>query len=175
VLAFGLDAVAIAAQAIIGRHLGAGEVAAARRSTWRMVGWGTLGGSLACVGLLAVAPWLPALFTADADVRAAAVTALVVAALVQPVSGVVFVLDGVLIGAGDGRYLALAGVLTTVAYIPAVLLVWSTGGGIGWLWVAYGVWILARAVTLVHRAHGSTWLRTGAVVSKSRQAPATAG
>ena len=175
VLAYGLDAVAIAAQAIIGRHLGAGGVAAARRSTWRMVGWGVLGGSLACVGLLAVAPWLPALFTADADVRAAAVTALVVVALVQPVSGVVFVLDGVLIGAGDGRYLALAGVLTTVAYIPAALLVWSTGGGIGWLWVAYGVWILARAVTLVLRAHGSTWLRTGAVVSRSTEAPATAG
>ena len=175
VLAYGLDAVAIAAQAIIGRHLGAGAVAAARRSTWRMVAWGVAGGTVACIGLLAVAPWLPALFTADADVRAAAVTALVVVALVQPVSGVVFVLDGVLIGAGDGRYLAVAGVVATVTYVPAALLVRSAGGGIGWLWVAYGVWIVARAVTLVLRALGSSWLRTGAVITNKAEVPAAAG
>jgi len=163
VLAYGLDAVAIAAQAIIGRHLGAGDVAATRRSTHRMVGWGFAGGLLAGIGLLAVAPWLPRLFTSDADVRAAAVTALIAVALVQPLSGVVFVLDGVLIGAGDGRYLAVAGLLTALVYVPAAVLVVSTGGGLGALWAAYGVWILARALTLGLRARGSTWLRTGAV------------
>ncbi|MDQ3592846.1 MAG: MATE family efflux transporter [Actinomycetota bacterium] len=162
VLAYGLDAVAIAAQAIIGRHLGAGDIASARRSTRRMVGWGVAGGVGAGAGLLAVTPWLPRLFTSDADVHSAAVAALVAVAFVQPVSGVVFVLDGVLIGAGDGRYLAVAGLLTVLVYGPAALLVLTSGGGLAALWVAYGAWMLARAGTLLPRARGSQWLRTGA-------------
>ncbi len=174
VLAYGLDAVAIAGQAIIGRHLGAGDVIATRRSTRRMVWWGVGGGLLAGVGVLAVAPWLPVLFTPDADVRAAATTALVVVGLVQPVSGVVFVLDGVLIGAGDGRYLAVAGLLTAIAYVPAAVGVVALGGGIGWLWAAYGVWIVARAVTLLWRLRGDAWLQTGAVVGAAGPDVATA-
>ncbi len=177
VLAYGLDAVAIAAQAIIGRHLGAGAVEAARRSTRRMVAWGAVGGTLAGLVVLATASWLPVLFTGDRDVRAAAATALMVVALVQPVSGVVFVLDGALIGAGDGRYLAVAGLLTTVAYVPAVAVVLAADGGIGALWLAYGVWMLARAGTLVHRARGSSWLRIGPALSRPAPAggPPTAG
>jgi Na+-driven multidrug efflux pump len=79
------------------------------------------------------------------------------------VSGVVFVLDGVLIGAGDGRYLAWAGVLTMVAYVPCALVVVATGSGLVWLWAAYAAWILARAATLVHRERSDAWLVTGAV------------
>lgn len=66
---------------------------------------------------------------------------------------------------GDGRYLAIAGLLSTIAYLPAALAVVATGAGIGWLWGAYGVWMLAGAVTLLHRARGRAWLRIGAVVS----------
>lgn len=170
-LAYALDAVAIAAQTIIGRYLGAGDVEATRRSARRMAAWGLGGGTVAALGLLAVAPWLPYLFTADADVRTAAVRGLVVAALVQPLSGVVFVLDGVLIGAGDGRYLALAGLLTAVVYLPAAWAVVSLGGGIGALWAAYGAWMLARAGTLIIRARGGGWLRTGAVLGAPRSGP----
>jgi putative MATE family efflux protein len=161
-LAYALDAVAIAAQAIIGRHLGAADIGATRRSTRRMIGWGVAGGTTAGVGLLIVAPWLPRLFTPDPDVRSAAVTALVAIALVQPVAGIVFVLDGVLIGAGDGRYLAVAGLVTAAVYVPAALLVVSSGGGLGALWAAYGLWMLARGLTLGVRARGSAWMRTGA-------------
>ncbi len=162
-LTFALDAIAIAGQALTGRYLGAEDVAAARRSTRRMVWWGLLTGGVAGAALLVVSPWLPWAFTSDAAVREAAVGALVVAALVQPVSGVVFVLDGVLIGAGDGRYLAWAGVITLVAYVPCALAVLVAGGGLTWLWIAYGAWILARAATLVHRERGDAWLITGAV------------
>ncbi len=165
-LAFGLDAVAIAAQAIIGRHLGAGDVDATRRATRRMVGWGVGGGLGAGAALLLVAPWLPWLFTSDADVRRATVTALAAIALVQPVSGLVFVLDGVLIGAGDGRYLAVAGLLTALIYVPAALVVVRTGGGLGALWAAYAAWMVARAVTLGLRARGPGWMRTGAAPAR---------
>jgi putative MATE family efflux protein len=161
-LAFALDALAIAAQALTGRLLGAGDVTAARDTTRIMVRWGTGCGLVAAAALIAASPWLAWAFTDDPGVQAAAVPALVVAAAVQPVSGVVFVLDGVLIGAGDGPYLARAGLLTLAAYAPSALLVVLVGGGLAWLWVAYGVFMLARLMTLTVRARGSAWLVAGA-------------
>jgi len=160
-LAFGLDAIAIAAQAMTGRYLGAGDAAGARRVTRRMLQWGASSGAVAALVLLGSAPWLAGAFTGDPQVQALSVPALVVAAVVQPVSGLVFVLDGVLIGAGDGRYLAWAGVVTMFAYLPLALLVLVTGAGLGWLWAAYGGFIVARGVTLVRRERSDAWLLTG--------------
>ena len=162
-LAFGLDAIAIAAQALVGRRLGAGQVEETRRTTRRMLGWGLATGGIAGAGLLVASPWLAWAFTSDPAVRAASVGALVVVALVQPVSGLVFVLDGVLIGAGDGRYLAWAGVITLLVFAPGAIAVWWTGAGLAWLWAAYASWIVARAVTLVWRERSDAWLVTGAV------------
>ena len=114
-LAFALDAIAIAAQALTGRSLGAGDLDGTRAVTRRMVQWGWWSGVVTGVALAAASPVLGLLFTEDAAVRDLLVPVLVVAAVFQPVAGVVFVLDGVLIGAGDGRYLAVAGVVTLVA------------------------------------------------------------
>ena len=108
-LAFVLDAIAIAAQAITGRYLGAGDVGGTRAVTRRMVQWGVVSGVVCGVLLAAASPLLGPLFSSDPEVHDLLVPVLVVAALGQPVAGVVFVLDGVLIGAGDGRYLAWAG------------------------------------------------------------------
>ena len=82
-------------------------------------------------------------------------------ALVTPIAGIVYVLDGVLIGAGDGRYLALAGLISLLAYVPLALTVRSLDAGLVWLWVAYGGFMLARMLTLVLRARTDTWIRTG--------------
>ena len=76
-------------------------------------------------------------------------------------------LDGVLIGAGDGVYLAGAGVITLVAYLPAAaaVAIWAPGGAAGlvWLWVAFSVVFMgARAITLGLRYRGDRWLVTGA-------------
>lgn len=163
-LAFTLDAIAIAAQAITGRHLGAGDVAAARSVTRRMVGWGAVCGVVTGVGLAATSPWLGPLFTSDGAVHDALVPALLVAALAQPVAGVVFVLDGVLIGAGDGRYLAVAGVVVLAGYAPLVLLVATVPDAtLTWLWAVFClVFMGGRLVTLVHRGYGDRWLVTGA-------------
>jgi putative MATE family efflux protein len=160
-LAFALDAIAIAGQAMTGRYLGAGDVEGARRATARMITWGWRCGALAAVALAAGSPWLAHAFSGDEAVHAASVGALLVVAVVQPVSGIVFVLDGVLIGAGDGRYLAYAGLLTLVAYVPLAALVWHLDAGLVWLWAAYGVFMVARMVTLVARERGDAWLVTG--------------
>ncbi|GAA3682111.1 MATE family efflux transporter [Nocardioides ginsengisoli] len=162
-LAYVLDAIAIAAQAITGRHLGAGDAAAARAVTRRMVRWGVVSGVATGVLLAASSPVLGALFTGDDGVRDALVPVLLLAAVAQPVAGVVFVLDGVLIGAGDGRYLALAGVVVLGGYAPVVLLTSALGAGLPWLWVVFCVLFMGgRMLTLLRRAAGDSWLVTGA-------------
>jgi MATE family, multidrug efflux pump len=162
-LAFALDALAIAAQAITGRFLGAGDVVGTREVTRRMVMWGVVGGVVSGSLLALASPVLGALFTEDPDVQRLLVPVLLVAALGQPVAGVVFVLDGVLIGAGDGAYLARGGLLTLLAYAPLVLLVAGLGLGLVAVWVVFTVVFMgARLVVLVHRARGDAWLVTGA-------------
>jgi putative MATE family efflux protein len=162
-LAFALDAIAIAGQAITGRYLGASDVRGARAATRRMVQWGIACGIVFGIGILAVRPWLPALFTSDDQVRNLLLGSLVLVALLQPVAGVVFVLDGILIGAGDGPYLAWTSLVATLAFLPAALLAYGAGAGLIGLWLAIGVWMVIRLVTLGLRARGGAWLVTGAV------------
>lgn len=166
-LALVLDAVAIAAQALVGRALGAGDTEAARSVTRRMVQWGVLSGAALGLVVLVAGSIYARLFTGDPEVRSLIVLALIVAALLQPVAGWVFVLDGVLIGAGDGRYLAWASVISVAAFLPAAAVVWlldlSPSTGLVGLWLAIGVWTLARLVTLAVRERGAGWLVTGAV------------
>ena len=162
-LAFALDAIAIAAQALTGRSLGAGDLVATRALTRRMVAWGAWSGLVGAVGLAAASPVLGRLFTADQSVSDLLMPVLLVAALTQPLSGVVFVLDGVLIGAGDGTYLAWAGALVLLVYAPAVLLVAAAGGGLVAVWATFTIVFMgARAVVLLHRARGDGWMVIGA-------------
>jgi putative MATE family efflux protein len=161
-LAFALDAIAIAGQAIIGRALGAGEVQLGRAMTRRMVGWGVLCGVVFGVLVTVARPLYVGLFTPDEDVQRLVGRTLLVVAVVTPIAGVVFVLDGVLIGAGDGRYLALAGLLALLAYLPMALTVNNLHAGLIWLWVAYGGFMTARMITLLVRARGDAWARVGA-------------
>lgn len=162
-LSFAMDAIAIAGQAITGRYLGASDVAGARAATRRMVEWGIGCGVLFAVLVIAARPVLPGLFTTDPQVRALLMSVLWIVAAAQPLAGLVFVLDGVLIGAGDQRYLAVAGLLTMVAYLVAAYAVHVMDGGLVALWLAFCVWMLARGVTLGVRAYGDAWLVTGAV------------
>jgi Na+-driven multidrug efflux pump len=158
-LAFVLDAIAIAAQALTGRSLGAGDVPGTRAIITRMVWWGVVSGIVTGVGLALVSPFLGALFTDDPGVRDLLVPVLLVVAVAQPVCGVVFVLDGVLIGAGDGRYLAWGGVVTLVVYAPVVLLLHPSLAAV---WIVFSALFMgARFVVLVHRARGNDWMVVG--------------
>jgi Na+-driven multidrug efflux pump len=89
-------------------------------------------------------------------------TVLLIIALHQPVSGLVFVLDGVLIGAGDGRYLAVAGLVTLAVFVPLALAVLWLGGGLAALWWAFTAFMVARLGTLLWRERGDDWLVLGA-------------
>ena len=165
-LAFALDALAIAAQALIGKELGASNAVKARLLTGTMVRWGLGFGAVTGLLLALAAPWAGALFTSDPEVQRVLALALWVLAAGQPLAGYVFVLDGVLIGAGDAKYLALAGVVNLAAYVPmlaAVGLLGVPGGaGLGWLWAAFALgYMAARAMTLGLRARSGRWMVLG--------------
>jgi putative MATE family efflux protein len=167
-LAFGLDALAIAAQAITGRALGAGDREGVRVTMGTMVRWGVWGGLAVGLGIAALHGVLPGLFTSDPAVREALGAALVVVGLGQAVAGYVFVLDGVLIGAGDGRWLAWGMVLTFVAYLPVILTVraWGPSGSpvrdVVVLWLAFTVFMVIRGAGLWWRARRDDWMVVGA-------------
>lgn len=162
-LALALDAIAIAGQALLGKSLGAGDVTESRTITRRIVWWSVWLGVVLGVLVLALRPWLPGWFGDDAEVIALISAALLVLALLQPLSGVVFALDGVLIGAGDTRWLAWAQIVVLIAFLPAAWLVLANSWSVDALWWALGWFLLLRAILLVWRARGSAWLVTGAV------------
>ncbi|MFE5035100.1 MATE family efflux transporter [Streptomyces sp. NPDC056683] len=161
-LAFALDAIAIAGQAVIGRYLGADDAVGAREACRRMVQWGIATGVILGLLVIAARPLFLPLFTGDPAVRSTAVPALLIVALSQPISGVVFVLDGVLMGAGDGPYLAGAMVLTLAVFTPVALLVPALGGGLTALWGAMTLMMTVRMLTLWLRARSGRWIVTGA-------------
>jgi putative MATE family efflux protein len=162
-LALSLDALAIAAQAMIGRSLGADDPHQARAASRRMIEWGVAVGVGFGVVLAIVRPWLVPVFTDDPGVQDLAEQLLLVVAVLQPLNAVVFVLDGVLIGAGDQRFLAAAMLVATFGvYAPAALVVTLAGGGVVALWGALSLWFVARAVGLGARYLGPHWQVTGA-------------
>ena len=161
-LALALDAVAIAGQAIVGRYLGGSDVPGTRASTRRMIEWGIAAGVVFGLVMVLARPLYVPLFTADPAVQAVLADVILVFAVFEPVAGVVFVLDGVLIGAGDGRYLAYAGLWTLAAFLPLAGLVLVFDAGLVALWWAFGGFMLARLVTLLVRERGDRWLVTGA-------------
>lgn len=165
--AFALDALAIAAQALIGKGLGADDTPLVRRVLGRTLAWGAWFGVIVGAVIGALSGVIGLLFTGDPAIAALVQPALIVLAVSQPVCGIVFVLDGVLIGAGDAKYLAIAGVLNLVPYIPALVIVavvHPTGAaGLAWLAVAFfGVYMLARLGTLSWRVRGAAWTTAGA-------------
>jgi putative MATE family efflux protein len=161
-LALVLDSIAIAAQAMVGRFLGSGDRAAARAASRRMLELSLAAGTVFAVVVIALRPVLPGVFTDDARVEMLAGFLLLHVGLMQPVSGVVFALDGILIGAGDLRFLAWAMGLAAAAFVPAALAVLWLGLGIGWLWGAFWLLQVVRLTTLLGRWRGDAWMVTGA-------------
>lgn len=168
-MAFALDALAIAAQALIGKELGASNVPTVRALTTTMIRWSFGFGAITGLLLGATAVWLPYIFTTDQAVIAATTAGLIVLAVSQPLSGYVFVLDGILMGAGDAKYLGLIGIANIVIYLPALyglahLAANATHiGAVAWVWIGFaGVFLAARALGLWLRIRKDTWIRLGA-------------
>jgi putative MATE family efflux protein len=161
-LALSLDAIAIAGQALVGRSLGAGDRVGTRAAARRMIEWGVMAGFVLGAVVALASPLLAQMFTHDHKVRNDVLPILLIVAAMQPINGVVFVLDGVLIGAGETRYLALAMLAATATFVPAAIAVDALGGGLVALWGALTLFMVARLVGMGRRYLGDHWLVVGA-------------
>jgi MATE family, multidrug efflux pump len=161
-LALVLDAVAIAGQVIVGRMLGGGDADGAFAAARRMIEWSLLAGLALGVVMLALGGVLPHAFTRDAHVidRAHAIWPLF--ALMQPLGGVVFALDGILIGASDTRYIKWSMVVAAAVYVPIALLALHFGWGIVGVWAGLEAMIGVRLLTCGARFVGRRWAVIGA-------------
>lgn len=161
-LSLALDALAIAGQSLVGTDLGAGAAARARGTGRRILAWGAGAGVVTGVLLVLVRHPLAGVFTDDAAVEALTADLLLWVAVLQVPAGIVFALDGILIGAGDLRYLARAMVVVLLVYAPCAVAVAVLDVGIGWLWAAIGVMFGARLVPLLRRFQRGAWAVLGA-------------
>lgn len=166
-LNFALDALGIAGQTLIGLALGAGAIHEVRALVRRMLWWSLGSGIVLGGGVIILRSPLAALFSPDAAVRQGVTSTLLVMGCTLTIAAYVCLFDGVLIGAGDGPFLARAGVLNLVVYVPLALAVafWAPAGtaGLVWLWVAFTVGFMGmRALTLAWRQRSDAWLITGA-------------
>ena len=160
-LALVLDAIAIAGQIIVGRELGAGRPERAFAASVRMIGLAVAVGTVFAVALLALSDVLPRLFSSDAAVLAQCALLWPIFALMQPLNGAVFALDGILIGAGDGPYIA-ASMVVAFAACTAVLAATVAGDwGVRGVWAAIAVLIVVRLGTMGARFARRRWLVTG--------------
>ncbi|KWV33920.1 MULTISPECIES: MATE family efflux transporter [Micromonospora] len=159
-----LDALAIAGQALVGAALGAGDAAGARALARRLALLGAACGVTFAVLIAVGAGVVPGLFSSDARVREQAMVAWPWLVALQPLGGVVFALDGVLIGAGDVRYLRN---LTIVAafggFLPAIWLTYAFDLGLGGIWAGLTLFVLLRLVALLLRLRSGGWAVVGAV------------
>jgi putative MATE family efflux protein len=160
-LALVLDSIAIAGQIIVGRELGSGRqeraYAAGERMIWLSV---ALGGVFAVI-MLVLSGVLPRIFTGDAAVLDEAALLWPLFALMQPFNGAVFALDGILIGAGDGPFLALSMAFAFVGCASVLLATLAEDWGIRGVWAALVVLILVRLTAMTARFRRGRWLVTG--------------
>jgi len=160
-LALILDAVAIAGQVIVGRSLGAGDAEGAYDAAARMIGWSVVVGALFAIVLLPLAHSLPRAFTSDPGVLAQAAKLWPLFAVMQPLAGAVFALDGILIGASDTAYLMWSMLAASALFVAIAALALALGWGIVGVWAGLDVLIAARLALLGFRFAGRRWAVVG--------------
>jgi Na+-driven multidrug efflux pump len=127
-----------------------------------MMTLGVLFGFVAAALVVVSRSWLPGLFTDDQAVVSLTAFLFWWMAISQPINGIAFTLDGLLIGAGDLRFLAFSMVGAAAIFIPVVLgLAWN-GYGIGWIWAALTLFMALRAIPLWIRYRSGKWATLGA-------------
>jgi putative MATE family efflux protein len=162
-LALVLDAIAIAGQVIVGRSLGGGDADGAYDAALRMIGWSVAAGAVFGLILLALIDVLPRAFTSDPAVIDRAKEIWPLFALMQPANGAVFALDGILIGAGDTRFLMWAMMAASLlVFVPIALLSLALDWGLVGVWVGLVALIGTRLATCWWRFAGRRWAVTGA-------------
>ncbi|QNK82176.1 MATE family efflux transporter [Nakamurella sp. PAMC28650] len=157
-----LDSFAIAAQSLVGASLGSGDAAAAKSTAWRVSRYGLVAGLI--FGAIAAAGWyvIPLAFSSDPGVQHQAHLLWPWLVGMMPVGGILFALDGVLIGAGDNAFLRTVTLLSALlGYIPLALCALAFGWGLGGVWAGLATFIVLRFVGMAWRTGSGRWLVVG--------------
>jgi putative MATE family efflux protein len=161
-MALVLDAIAIAAQSLVGAALGAGDAGRAHALAARVTRYGLVLGVGFGVLFAALSGVLPPVFTPDAAVLAVVPIAWWFFAALQPVAGVVFAIDGVLLGAGDAAFLRTWTLLAAVVgFLPLIWASLAFGWGLAGIWSGLAAFMLVRLVAVLLRVRGGRWAVTG--------------
>ncbi|WFP26794.1 MATE family efflux transporter [Gordonia hongkongensis] len=163
-MALFLDSVAIAAQALVGAALGAGRLSAADSVARRVTAVSVVAATAMAALFAAGATLIPRIFTSDAAVLDAVGVPWWFFVGMLPIAGVVFALDGVLLGSGDAAFLrtaTLAGAL--IGFLPLIWLSLVFDWGLAGVWSGLVVFMLVRLATVVWRIRSGRWRRAGAV------------
>lgn len=162
-----LDSIAIAAQALVGKALGGGSVSAAKALAWQLTRWSMVLSLIVAALVAAGYSLLPAVLTPDDAVIANAHEVWWVLVALIPLGGVVFALDGVLLGAGDAAFLrnitlgsALAG------FLPLIWLALALDWGLRGIWAGLAAFIVLRVVAVVWRTATGRWAITGSAIPR---------
>jgi Na+-driven multidrug efflux pump len=159
-----LDAVAIAAQSLVGAALGAGGAPRAKAVAEQVTRYGLVLGIGFAVVFAALYPVLPRVFTADPATLAAVPVAWWFFTALQPIAGVVFAIDGVLLGAGDAAFLRTTTLLAAAAgFLPLIWISLLLGWGLAGIWTGLSLFMLIRLVAVGLRMWSGRWAVTGAV------------
>ncbi|WP_302661133.1 MATE family efflux transporter [Rhodococcus sp. SGAir0479] len=162
-VALTLDSLAIAAQTLVGAALGRGRVRGAHRLAWRVTRWSAVFATALALAFAAGHAVVPTWFTGDDAVLEQASVAWWFFVGIMPVAGVVFALDGVLLGAGDAAYLRTATLACAlVGFLP---LIWSSlvwDWGLAGIWTGLTVFMVLRMLAVLWRAASGRWAITGA-------------
>lgn len=161
-LALVLDSLAIAAQSLVGAALGAGHLAHAKSVAWRVTIFSTLAAAVLAVVFAVGASVLPTLFTSDRSVLDAIGVPWWFLVAQLPIAGIVFALDGVLLGAGDARYMRNATLASAlVGFLPLIWLSLGYGWGLTGIWAGLTTFMVLRLVFVGWRAFSGRWLVAG--------------
>ncbi len=161
-LALVLDALAIAGQVLVGRSLGAGAADTARAAGRRLIELSFFGGLAMTVALLALSGLIPRMFTNDPAVLHELSLIWPMFGGMLPFAAVVFALDGILIGAGDTRYIAIAMALASAVAVSIELAALAFDRGIVGVWCGVLALMAVRLATMAARFAGTRWALVGA-------------
>ena len=161
-LALVLDSLAIAAQALVGAALGAGDAPRARAVARRVTAWSAVAAGALSALFAAGSSVLPELFTDDSSVLAAIGIPWWFLVAQLPFAGIVFALDGVLLGAGDVAFMRTATVVSAlVGFLPLTWLSLVFGWGLAGIWSGLSMFIVLRLIFVGWRAASGRWAVTG--------------
>lgn len=161
-LALVLDSLAIAAQSLVGAALGAGQLAHAKSVAWRVTVFSALAGVVLAVVFAVGASVLPPVFTNDESVLAAIGVPWWFLVAQLPVAGIVFALDGVLLGAGDAKFMRNATLISAlVGFLPLIWLSLAFGWGLLGIWSGLSTFMVLRLLFVGWRAFSGRWLVPG--------------